>query len=95
MEHWFIFEIIITFGAKLYMQSVGISMGANCTTPYRSFSTLLWERRHGVPYKWKQTGMIDTFKPTFRHLDDFLNIVNIYFEQMFLRIHVYPEKLQS
>ena len=40
----------------------------------------------------KQYDMIDAFNSTSRHLDDLLNIDNIYFEQMVHRI--YPAELQ-
>ena len=39
-----------------------------------------------------QTDIIETFNPTSRYLDDFLNIDNPYFEQMIGKI--YPTELQ-
>ena len=38
-----------------------------------------------------QTDIIEAFNPTSRYLDDLLNIVNHYFEQMVG--HIYPNEL--
>ena len=43
-------------------------------------------------YNDKQADIIDAFNTTFRYLDDFLNIDNIYFDNMVSQIH--PTELQ-
>ena len=40
----------------------------------------------------KQADVIDAFNTTSRHLDDILNINNVYFDNMVIQI--YPSKLQ-
>ena len=75
-------NIFIRFGTKLYRQTIGIPMGTNCA-PLDADLFLTREN---------QADIIEAFNSTLRYLDDLLNIVNIYFDQMVDRI--YPTELQ-
>ena len=76
-------KIRFRFGTKLYGQVVGIPMGTNCAPLERDFMMSLYDD--------KQADIIDVFS-TSRYLDDILNIINVYFDNMVSQI--YPSKLQ-
>ena len=81
------------FGSKLYGQIVGIPMGTNCAPLVKDLVLLCYERDFVLSLSDNnQTDIIEAFNSTSRYLDDLLNIVNPYFEQMVVQI--YPTELQ-
>ena len=84
--HYLLDNLFIRFGSKLYRQIVGIPIVANlflfCYE--RDFMLSLSDNN--------QNDIIEAFNSTSRYLDDLLNIVNPYFEQMVGQI--YPTELQ-
>ena len=91
----FIFWIIffITFGTKLYRQTIGIPMGTNCAPLVTALFLFCYERDFMKSLsRENQADIIEAFNSTLRYLVDLLNIDNIYFDQMVDRI--YPTELQ-
>ena len=90
---FFIDNIFIQFGTKLYRQVVGISMGTNCAPLVADLFTFCYERDFMISLSDdKQADVIDAFNTTSRYLDDILNINNVYFDNMVSQI--YPPELQ-
>ena len=86
-------NIFIRFGTKLYRQVVGILMGTNCAPLVANLFLFCYERGFMMSLSDdKQADVIDAFNITSRHLDDILNIINVYFDNMVS--HVYPSELQ-
>ena len=76
-------NIYIKFGAKLYRQSVGIPMGANCTPLVADLSLFCYERDFMTSLSDdNQADIIEAFNSTSRYLKDLLNIDNLYCEGM-------------
>ena len=91
--HYFLDNIFIRFGSKLYRQIVGIPMGTNCAPLAADLFLFCYERDFMLSLSDNnQTDVIEAFKSTCRYLDDLLNIDNPYFEQMVGQI--YPTDLQ-
>ena len=68
-------------------------MGTNCAPLVADFVLLCYERDFVLFLSDNnQTDIIEAFNSTSRYLDDLLNIVNPYFEQMVGQI--YPTELQ-
>ena len=85
--------IYIRSGSKLYRQNVGIPMGTNCAPLVADLFLFCYERDFMKSItKEKRYDLIDAFNSTSRYQDDLLNIDNIHFEHMVLRI--YPAELQ-
>ena len=77
-------NIYIIFGTKLYRQIIGIPMGTNCAPLVADlFYTAAKEI---LCILLKMT--IKLINSTSRYLDDFLNIVNPYFEGMVPELHL-------
>ena len=91
--HYLLENVFIRFDSRLYRKIVGIPMGTNCA-PLDADLVLLCYERDFVLYLSdnNQTDIIEAFNSTSRYLDDLLNIVNPYFEQMVGQI--YPTELQ-
>ena len=71
---------------------VGIPMGTNCAPLVADLVLLCYERDFVLSLSDNnQTDFIEAFNSTSRYLDDLLNIVNPYFEQMVGQI--YPTEL--
>ena len=87
-------NIFIRFGTKLYRQTIGIPMGANCCAPLVADLFLFCYEIDFMKSlsRENQADIIKAFNSTSRNLDDLLNIDNIYFDQMMDRI--YPTELQ-
>ena len=86
-------NIFITFGTKLYRQTIGIPMGTNCAPLVADLFLFCYERDFMKSLsRENQADIIEAFNSTSRYLDDLLNIDNIYFDQMVDR--VYPTELQ-
>ena len=84
-------NIFIRFGTKLYRQT--IPMGTNCAPLVADLFLFCYERDFMKSLsRENQADIIEAFNSTPRYLDDFLNIDNIYFDQMVDRI--YPKELQ-
>ena len=86
-------NVFIRFGSKLYRKIVGIPMGTNCAPRVADLVLFCYERDDVLSLSdINQTDIIEAFNSTSRYLDDLLNIVNPYFEQMVGQI--YPTELQ-
>ena len=81
-------NIYIRFGTKLYRQMVGIPMDTN-RSPLLADLFLYWYERDFMDSlnHDNQADVIEAFVPTFRFLDDLLNIDNPYFEGMVKQIY--------
>ena len=78
---------------KKYRKIVGIPKGTNCAPLVADLFLLCYERDFVMSLSDNnQTDIIEAFNSTSRYLDDLLNIVNPYFEQMVGQI--YPTELQ-
>ena len=90
---YFLDNIYIRFGTKLFRQIVGIPMGTNCAPLIADLFLFCYERDFMTSLSdVKQAEILEAFKSTSRYLDDLLNIDNPYFEGMANRI--YPPELQ-
>ena len=86
-------NIFIRFRTKLYRQIIGIPMGTNCAPLVADLFQFCYERDFMKSLSPEnQADIIEAFNSTSRHLDELLNIDNIYFEQMVNWI--YPAELQ-
>ena len=86
-------NIFIRFGTKLYRQVVGIPMGTNCAPLVADFFQFCYERDFMMSLSDdKQAYVIDAFNTTSRYLDDILIINNVYFDNIVSKI--YPSELQ-
>ena len=86
-------NIFIRFGTKLYRQVVGIPMGTDCGPLVADLFLFCYERDFMMSLSDdKQADVIDAFNTTSRYLDDLLNIINVYFDNMVRQI--YPSELQ-
>ena len=89
-------NIFIRFGTKLYRQTIGIPIGTNCTPIVAVLFLFCYERDFMTSLsRENQANIVEAFNSTSRHegyLDNFLNIDNIYFNQMVDRI--YPTELK-
>ena len=78
----------IRFGSKLYGKNVGIPIGTNCAPLVADLVLLCYERDFALSLSDNyQTYIIEAFNSTSRYLDDLLNFVNPYFEQMLGQIY--------
>ena len=81
-------NIFIIFGSELYRQIVGIPMGTNCAPLVADLFLFCYERNFMLSLSNNnQTDIIEAFNSTSRYLDDLLNIVSPYFEQMVGQIY--------
>ena len=86
-------NIFIQFGTKLYKQVVGISMGTNCAPLVADLFLFCYERDFMMSLSDdNQADVIDAFNTTSRYLDDISNSNNVYFDNMVSQI--YPSELQ-
>ena len=86
-------NIFTRFGTKLYRQVVGIPMGTNCAPLVADLFLFCYEMDFMMSLSDdKQADVIEAFNTTSRYLDDFLNINNVYFDNMVSQI--YPSELQ-
>ena len=91
--HYLLDNILIRFGSKLYRQIVGIPMGTYCAPLVVDLFLFCFEGDFMLSLSDNnQLDIIEAFNSTSRYLDDLLNIVNPYFEQMVGEI--YPTELQ-
>ena len=91
--HYLLEHVFIRFGSKLYKKIVGIPMGTNCAPLVADLVLLCYERDFVLSLSDNnRTDNIEAFNSTSRYLDDLLNIVNPYFEQMVGQI--YPTEPQ-
>ena len=68
-------------------------MGTNCAPLVADLFLFCYERDFMMSLSDdKQAGVIDAFNTTSRYLDDILNIINVYFDNMVKQI--YPTELQ-
>ena len=89
---YFLDNMYIRFGTKLYRQIVGIPMGTKCPHVADLF-LFCYERDFMDSLNHdNQFDVIEAFNTTSRYLEDLLNIDNPYFEGMFK--HIYPPELQ-
>ena len=90
---FFLDNIYIRFGSKLYRQIVGIPMGTNCAPLVADQFLFCYERDFMLSLSEdNQSGVIEAFNSTSRYLDDLLNIDNNFFDSIVNRI--YPSELQ-
>ena len=77
-------NICIRFGTKLYRQVAGmIPMGTDCAPLVADLFLVCYERDFMMSLSDdKQADIIDAFNATSRHLDQILNINNVYFDNM-------------
>ena len=91
-----IYEKISSGGLEVSLsieKIVGIPMGTNCAPLVADLVLLCYERDFVLSLSDNnQTDIIEALNSPSRYLDDLLNIVNTYFEQMVGQI--YPTKLQ-
>ena len=81
--HYLLENVFIRFGSKIYRKIVGIPMGTNYAPLVAELVLLCYERDFVLTLSANnQTDIIEAFVTTSRYLDDLLNIVNPYFEQM-------------
>ena len=90
---YFLDNIYIRFGTKLYRQVAGIPMDTNCAPLVADLFLNCYERDFmDSLYHDNQADVIEAFNSTSKYLDDLLNIDNLYFEGMVNQI--YPPELQ-
>ena len=90
---FFLDNIFIRFGTKLYRQVVGIPMGTNCAPLVTDLFLFCYERDFMMSLSDdKQADVIDAFNIKPRYLDIILDINNVYFDNMVSQI--YPSELQ-
>ena len=81
-------NIFIRFETKLYRQTIGISMGTNCSLLVADLFLFCYERDFMKSLsRENQADMIEAFNSTSRYLDDLLNIDHILLDQMVDRIY--------
>ena len=86
-------NIFIQFGTTLYRQVVGTPMGTDRAPLVADLFLFCYERDFMMSLSEnKQANVIDAFSTTSRYLDDILNIINVYFDNMVSQI--YPSELQ-
>ena len=72
-------NIFITFGTKLYRQTIDIPMGTNCAPLVADLFLFCYERDFMKSLsRENQADIIEAFNSTSRYLDDLLNIDNIW-----------------
>ena len=80
-------NIFIRLGNKLYRQVVGIPMGTNSAPLVADLFLFCHERDFMMSLSDdRQADIIDAFNTTSRYLDDFFNIINVYFDSMVSQI---------
>ena len=85
--------IFIQIGTKLYKQVVGIPMGTNFAPLVADLFLFCYERDFMMSLSDdRQAEFIDAFNTTSRYVEDILNIINVYFDNMVSNI--YPSELQ-
>ena len=90
---FFLGNIYIRCGSKLYRQIVGILMETNCAPLVADLFFIYYERDFMLSLSEdNQSDVIEGFNSTSRYLDDRLNIDNNFFDSMVNRI--YPSELQ-
>ena len=90
---YFLDNIYIRFGSKLYRQIVGILMGSNCASLVADLFLFYYERDLMLSLSEDTpSDVIEAFYSTFRYLGDLLNIDNNFFDSMVNRI--YPSELK-
>ena len=81
-------NIFIRFRTKLNRQVVGIPIGTDCAPLVAYLFLFYYERDFMVSLSDdKQANVIDVFNTTSRHLNDILNISNVYFDNMVSQIY--------
>ena len=86
--HYFLDNIFIRFGSKLYKQIVGIPMGTNCAPLVADLFLFCYERDFMLSLsRNNQADIIEALNSTSRYLDDLLIIDNPYCEQMVGQIY--------
>ena len=91
--HYLLDNSFIRFGSKLLRQIVGIPMDTNCASHVADLFLFCYERDFMLSLSDNnEADIIEALNSTSRYLDDLLNIVNSYFEQMVCQI--YPTELQ-
>ena len=91
---FFLDNIYIIFGSKLYRQIVGIPMGTNCAPLIADLFLFCYERDFVLSLpEDNQSDVIEAFNSTSRYLDYLLNIDNNFFDSMVNPI--YPSELQA
>ena len=84
---YFLDNIFIRFGTKIYRQTIGIPMGTNCAPLVPDLFLYYYERDFMMSLsRENQADIIKAFNSTSRYLDDLLNVDNIYFEHTVERI---------
>ena len=82
-------NIFIRLGTKLYRQTIGVPMGTSCAPLVADLFLFCYERDFmNFLSRVNQADTIEAFNSTSRYLDDLLNIDNIYFDQMVVRIYL-------
>ena len=93
---FFLANIFIRFGTKLYRQVVGIPMGTNCAPLVADLFLFCYERDFMMSLSDdKQADVIDAFNTTSRYLDDIFNINNVYFDNMVCQISLQSSNLNK
>ena len=86
---FFLDNIFIRFGTKLYRQIVGIPMGTNCDPLEADLFRFCYERDFMKDLSSdNHADVIKAFNSTFRYFNDLLNIDNPYFEGMVNQIYL-------
>ena len=70
-----------------YRQVVGILLGTNCAPLAANLFLFCYEWNTISLVDDKQPDVIDVFNTTSRYLDDILNIINVYFDNMVNQIY--------
>ena len=79
-------NIFIQFGTKLYGQVDGIPMGTNCTPLVDDLFLFCYEGDFMMSLSDdKQADIIDAINTTSRYLDDILNTIDVYFDNMVVK----------
>ena len=90
---YYLDNIYIRFGNKLYRKIVGIPMGTNCAPLVADLFSFCYERDFMKDLSNdNQADIIEAFNSISRYLDDLLNIDNLYFEGVVNQI--YPPELK-
>ena len=91
--HYFLDNIFIRLGPKLYRRTVGIPMCTNCAPFVADLFLFGYERDFMLSLSdINQADIVEAVNSTSIYLDDLLNIDNPYFAQMISQL--YPTELQ-
>ena len=93
MLDFLIYNIFVTFGGRVFQQTVGIRMGTNCSPLLTDLFRYYYEAKFmQEPLMKKDKKLAISFNSTFRYIDDVLSLNNSKFGDYVERI--YPIEIE-